>query len=233
MAGVAAMTIPGEQYGRWLEATATARLGQPRRLMRRSIRRIVSARYPDRWSGKWTSSPQSTDAGPCGPIEPTPVPRELIESHHLRCRAGAAAVSRHGALGVQCHRGRRAHRGLWRARHGPCAKASPRAGRAGTGSKGPASRCSGMRRPSSSFPGRSAIAARAGQNLMLSAHARGLGTCWVGSPMLWIDTPEVKAELKHPGNADAGCGVLPRLCRGNARTGRCTQKPPVIWQLEI
>jgi nitroreductase len=36
---------------------------------------------------------------------------------------------------------------------------------------------------------------RAGQNLMLSAHARGLATCWVGSPMLWITTPEVRAEL--------------------------------------
>ena len=39
---------------------------------------------------------------------------------------------------------------------------------------------------------------RAGQNLMLSAHARGLGTCWVGSPMLWLSTPEVRAELKIP-----------------------------------
>jgi nitroreductase len=37
--------------------------------------------------------------------------------------------------------------------------------------------------------------ARAGQNLMLSAHARGLGTCWVGSPMTWLRTPDVKAEL--------------------------------------
>ena len=39
---------------------------------------------------------------------------------------------------------------------------------------------------------------RAGQNLMLSAHARGLGTCWVGSPMLWLGTPDVRAELKIP-----------------------------------
>lgn len=39
---------------------------------------------------------------------------------------------------------------------------------------------------------------RAGQNLMLSAHARGLGTCWVGSPMLWLSTPEVRAELRMP-----------------------------------
>lgn len=39
---------------------------------------------------------------------------------------------------------------------------------------------------------------RAGQTLMLSAHARGLGTCWVGSPMLWINTSEVRAELNIP-----------------------------------
>ena len=39
---------------------------------------------------------------------------------------------------------------------------------------------------------------RAAQNLMLSAHARGLGTCWVGSPLLWLRTEEVKAELQVP-----------------------------------
>jgi hypothetical protein len=39
---------------------------------------------------------------------------------------------------------------------------------------------------------------RAAQNLMLSAPARGLGTCWVGSPLLWLRTEEVKAELQVP-----------------------------------
>ena len=39
---------------------------------------------------------------------------------------------------------------------------------------------------------------RAGQNLMLSAHARGLGTCWVGSPMLWLRTEPAKAKLGIP-----------------------------------
>src|SRR5438552_2602646 len=43
---------------------------------------------------------------------------------------------------------------------------------------------------------------RAGQNLMISAHARGLGTCWVGSPMLWLRDPAVQRELAVPaGNA--------------------------------
>src|SRR5712672_2000237 len=36
---------------------------------------------------------------------------------------------------------------------------------------------------------------RAGQNLVLSAHARGLGSCWVGAPMLWLRTPKTRREL--------------------------------------
>jgi nitroreductase len=36
---------------------------------------------------------------------------------------------------------------------------------------------------------------RAGQNLMLSAHARGLGSSWVGAPMLWLRSPEIRKEL--------------------------------------
>ena len=39
---------------------------------------------------------------------------------------------------------------------------------------------------------------RAGQTLMLSAHARGLGTCWVGSPLPWLITEAVKGELRIP-----------------------------------
>ena len=69
---------------------------------------------------------------------------------------------------------------------------------------------------------------RAGQNLMLSAHARGLGTCWVGSPMLWITTPDVMAELKIPpkltpvavfclGYAAAAPEPVPR------------EAPPIVW----
>lgn len=39
---------------------------------------------------------------------------------------------------------------------------------------------------------------RAGQLLTISAHARGLGTCWVGSPSLWLHDPLVRAELRIP-----------------------------------
>jgi nitroreductase len=36
---------------------------------------------------------------------------------------------------------------------------------------------------------------RAGQNLMLSAHARGIGSCWVGAPMLWLRNPQTRKQL--------------------------------------
>ena len=70
--------------------------------------------------------------------------------------------------------------------------------------------------------------ARAGQNLMLSAHARGLGTCWVGSPMAWLRTPEVRAEL---GIADdlVPCAVL---CMGYAAVvpeAVPRAVAPVVW----
>lgn len=39
---------------------------------------------------------------------------------------------------------------------------------------------------------------RAGQLLELAAHARGLGACWVGAPMLWLREPSVRAELGIP-----------------------------------
>lgn len=39
---------------------------------------------------------------------------------------------------------------------------------------------------------------RAGQILTISAHARGLATCWVGSPNLWLRDSAVRLELRIP-----------------------------------
>ena len=69
---------------------------------------------------------------------------------------------------------------------------------------------------------------RAGQNLMLSAHARGLGTCWVGSPMLWLSTSEVRAELGIP----AALTPVAVLCLGYPATipeAIVHGKPPIVW----
>jgi nitroreductase len=69
---------------------------------------------------------------------------------------------------------------------------------------------------------------RAGQNLMLSAHARGLGTCWVGSPMLWLGTEGAKAELRIPD----GLNPAVALCLGYpdvAPKAIARERPPTIW----
>lgn len=48
------------------------------------------------------------------------------------------------------------------------------------------------------FAGAREECTRAGQILEIAAHARGLGTCWVGSPMLWLIDPQTRAELRIP-----------------------------------
>jgi len=69
---------------------------------------------------------------------------------------------------------------------------------------------------------------RAGQNLMLSAHARGLGTCWVGSPMQWLGDPATQALLGVPGNytprAAFTLGFPATMPAANLRPA-----PEVIW----
>ena len=69
---------------------------------------------------------------------------------------------------------------------------------------------------------------RAGENLILSAHARGLGTCWVGSPLLWLGTDSAKAKLKIPRNLTPGAV----LCLGYPTTipeVRLRERPPIVW----
>jgi nitroreductase len=69
---------------------------------------------------------------------------------------------------------------------------------------------------------------RAGQNLMLSAHARGLGTCWVGSPMLWLRTASAKTKLRIP----ADLTPVSVLCLGYPAVIPQTpprKRPTIIW----
>ncbi len=40
--------------------------------------------------------------------------------------------------------------------------------------------------------------ALAAQNLMLAAHAMGLGTCWIGFARPWLNEPAAKAEIGIP-----------------------------------
>ena len=69
---------------------------------------------------------------------------------------------------------------------------------------------------------------RAGQNFMLSAHARGLGTCWVGSPMLWLRTDYAKTELNIP----LDLTPVAALCVGYPATipdAPPSKQPTIVW----
>lgn len=70
---------------------------------------------------------------------------------------------------------------------------------------------------------------RAGQNLMLSAHARGLGACWVGSPMAWLTAPEGASEVGIP---DGFAPVAPILVGHPAVTPlpREIERPEIVWR---
>lgn len=69
---------------------------------------------------------------------------------------------------------------------------------------------------------------RAGQLLVLSGHARGLGSCWVGAPMPWLRTDEGKAAAGIPLDLTPGSAI----CIGYA-AGPCARveraQPRIIW----
>jgi len=49
---------------------------------------------------------------------------------------------------------------------------------------------------------------RAAQNLQLAAHARGLGTCWVGAPMPWLGSAGIAEEPGLPAGFDPSVALL-------------------------
>jgi nitroreductase len=69
---------------------------------------------------------------------------------------------------------------------------------------------------------------RAGQNLMLSAHARGLASCWVGSPLAWLRSVDGAAVTAIP---DGFHAVAPILVGYPATTPapREIARPEIIW----
>jgi nitroreductase len=69
---------------------------------------------------------------------------------------------------------------------------------------------------------------RAGQTLMLSAHARGLGTCWVGAPFPWLASAGAKAAFAIPQGftpmAVFSIGYPAVVPEGKARL-----RPEIVW----
>jgi nitroreductase len=66
------------------------------------------------------------------------------------------------------------------------------------------------------------------QNLVLSAHARGLGSCWVGAPMLWLRSPETRKEF---GIADAFApfAAFTLGYAAAAPPSHSRERPEIIW----
>lgn len=66
--------------------------------------------------------------------------------------------------------------------------------------------------------------ALAAENLMLTAHAAGLGTCWIGFAQGWLATPDGKSAVKLP---DTHIPVAPIIV-GHPAPPAVTRKPPRI-----
>jgi nitroreductase len=69
---------------------------------------------------------------------------------------------------------------------------------------------------------------RAGQNLMLSAEARGLGTCWVGLALPWLCDSQTRAELAIPDGLTPYAAFTLGHPQGMP-AGKPRERPPVIW----
>jgi nitroreductase len=69
---------------------------------------------------------------------------------------------------------------------------------------------------------------RAGQNLMLSAHARGLGSCWVGSPMAWLGSKEGADAVGIPGGFKAVAPILVGYPTSKPAP-RDIPRPEIVW----
>jgi len=69
---------------------------------------------------------------------------------------------------------------------------------------------------------------RAGQNLMLAAYARGLGSCWLGAPLPWLTSPGIANELGVPADFDPIVALVlghpAEVPAGNPRT-----RPVIHW----
>lgn len=69
---------------------------------------------------------------------------------------------------------------------------------------------------------------RAGQNLALAAHARGLGTCWVGAPLAWLRSPGVAAELGIPEEFEPTVAMLVGH-PADRPPPRPRTRPQIVW----
>jgi nitroreductase len=69
----------------------------------------------------------------------------------------------------------------------------------------------------------------AGQNLMLAARDRGLGSCWIGLAQEWMNTESVKDELGVPREWTAIAPIIVGHPKGPTPPV-ARKRPEVIWR---
>ena len=69
---------------------------------------------------------------------------------------------------------------------------------------------------------------RAGQNLMLAAHAKGLGSCWLGAPMPWLHSAGVAEELGLPRGIEPVVAVVLGH-PADSPAGNPRPRPQIVW----
>jgi nitroreductase len=69
---------------------------------------------------------------------------------------------------------------------------------------------------------------RAGQNLALAAHARGLGTCWIGAALPWLRSVSVAAELGVPSGFEVAVVMLLGYPQAQPEP-KSRPHPDIIW----
>jgi nitroreductase len=70
----------------------------------------------------------------------------------------------------------------------------------------------------------------AAANLMLAAHAKGLGTCPIGFARLWLNLPEVKSELGIPANYSPVFPVVVGYQKGPAHPVERRAPEVLFWR---
>ena len=69
---------------------------------------------------------------------------------------------------------------------------------------------------------------RAGQNLLLAAHAKGLGACWLGAPIPFLSSAEAQEELGFERGFDPAVAISVGY-PDETPAGQPRPRPPIRW----
>ena len=69
----------------------------------------------------------------------------------------------------------------------------------------------------------------AAENLMLAACDKGLGTCWIGFSLMYLNLPEVKAELQVPADYQAISALILGYPAGDPLPPRERNAPEMLF----